>query len=324
LTPSHDAGLASATEKVNRILDRVAAQGGGSSRCLRFVVTEYGPLLAWTRCGGNDDARPAGQSEITLEREPARFYQTLGLSVEGRQAQKGHWEKHEDGWLYCHAKKKGQYHCRLLQPDAPSAVFDASLMECTAQLNAIFEECAKAKNDPKLELCLLATPAGLLLAWTRDAHSEETAGPDAVTAESPENVIYDALGLARPAGEGGPPWQFILPAVAVGAAAFAGVIIACAAGAFDGGDSSSPDATPSATARVTQATVRATRTVTPTTATDLPTDATPTVASEPTSPAEPTLAPSATVPPEPTSNLEPTRVPTRPAATPTSRIPPQT
>jgi hypothetical protein len=282
-------------------------------------VTQYGRVLVWAR---SDVAAKAG---ATPEDDPEAIARAVGISSENlRPEPRRDWVIDDEGYLlYCRRGPNNQGAPEIRIGDAPMPSHDAALIECSAQINAILADCGTKTPDSRATLALLSIPLGLFLAWTINDDETMQNPPGAITAASDVETIHRALGLARPAGGGAPPWKLVLP-VAVGAAALGGVIIACAAGAFDGDGSTTPQGASTATARVTEGrtTARATLTVTFEPATGLPGEATPTPASEPTSPSEPTAVPSPTLALEPTSNLEPTRPLATPAPTKDRDLPP--
>lgn len=283
-TPSHDDRLAACTESINRILERVAAENEGPGRCLRFLVTPYGRMLAWTRC--DDQGQLPADLGITLENDPAGFAGALGLSVESQRATGPlrDWVLDEEGNLICCRRGPNtQGVATLLRPENPSAIHDATLVECTDQINALLDACAVGNTDPRVSLALLSTPPGLFLAWTVNDDSGQPNPPGAITPLSPPDKIYKALGLAKPGG-GGPPWKVIIPVAAAGA--LAGIlIIVIAAVIFSGGDSSDGDGTPTPTTSPT-----ATETIEATETPEATEEPSPTTEVEATDTAEPTEA----------------------------------
>jgi hypothetical protein len=192
LSPFHDAGLAQCTDAINTILDEIIAKNRVPTRHPHFLVTPYAPFLAWTR----ETPDAIDERGITLEADPARFYQGLGTSVESYR------EKPARFW-YCIggskiACKKGgdtQLAGRLLNADRLSGIHDAELKGYTDRLNSVFDRYAKGNRNPGQNLSLLVTPKGLFLAWSGDDDSEGQIPRGAITALHDEEQILQALGI---------------------------------------------------------------------------------------------------------------------------------
>ena len=187
------AELARCTARINVLLEKARRQADG--RCLRFLRTPYGPLLAWASCEPETDAGEPGE-RIALEDEPEEFCQRL--AVVATTTTQNHWVAKPDGKYYCLSGGTTQFAPKLAAVDRLSDAHDARLAQCTSAINALLEQCEARYEGSGLDLCFLTVPPGFLLALTEHRHTDEGLPAGGVTAASPAADIITALSLAHP------------------------------------------------------------------------------------------------------------------------------
>lgn len=192
LSPFHDAELVKCTIAINAIFDELITRNRVRTRHPGLIVTPHIPFLAWMQPSRN----PGAGGGLRLEDNPERFYQELGISLEAyRDKPTRFW--YSIGGNKCGCKKPGdtQKVARLLEAQNLSSVHDAELRTYTNRVNAILDDCARRRRDPKDVLSLMVTPKGLFLAWSQNDDSEGPLPRGAITALHEKELIYQALGI---------------------------------------------------------------------------------------------------------------------------------
>jgi hypothetical protein len=193
LSPIHPAALATCTEGINAILDELIAKNTVRSRHPALIVTPYAPFLAWAQTA----AAPGTGREITLENNPDRFYQGLGISVAAFKPKPTRFWYCIGGGANVGCKKGGntQIVARFFTAERPSPIHDATLAEYTNRINAVLDRCDKATRTARVGLSFLVTPLGLFLALSGDDDREGPPPRGAVTAEDSDVKVLQALGI---------------------------------------------------------------------------------------------------------------------------------
>jgi hypothetical protein len=189
-TSFHDLELAKCTGEINVILDALIARNALPNRHPSFIVTPYAPFLAWMQMP-SPDARL--DRALTLESDPARFYQALGVSIAAYAPKPTRFWYWIGGGVACKKGGNTQITARLMNAERPSPIHDAELAEQTLRINAVLDRYQRA--NPRFVLSLFVTPKGLFLAWSTDDNRDGPLPRGAITALDSDDRVNEALGI---------------------------------------------------------------------------------------------------------------------------------
>jgi hypothetical protein len=106
------------------------------------------------------------------------------------------WGVVSDGHVVCRSGGDTQGVANFVEAARLTAHHDERLAGLTKQVNQLLEQ--HRSHDDGRQLAFITTPDGIMLAWTRNEHDKTWAeeSGDVVNADSPENEVREALGLA--------------------------------------------------------------------------------------------------------------------------------
>lgn len=196
--PDHDAGLQELTQQINRILSEIRSNNRDPERELAVVLTPYAPLLAWCRNSA------VVTKPVDMDGAPERFYEILAISASVARLQAGQggetrsWTFTGPGGFVCYPSKRSkQFTSLFLEAARTTPAHDEVLQSATRTINQLLRQAAQRPGPRGKELSILVTPAGLLLAWSRNEGRSYVPPAEAITWESPETVIRKALSLPQ-------------------------------------------------------------------------------------------------------------------------------
>jgi hypothetical protein len=130
---------------------------------------------------------------ITLQSDPARFYQELGVSMAAYAPKPKRYWYWIGGAVACRKGGDTQLAPRLINAQVLSPIHDAELAEQTLRINAVLDRYQRA--NPRFVLSLFVTPKGLFLAWSTDDNRIGLLPRGAITALDSDDRVNEALGI---------------------------------------------------------------------------------------------------------------------------------
>lgn len=194
--PDHDASLQDITRQVNGIVAELRARNQDPKRQLAVVLTPYAPFLVWCR---PDEAIT---KPLSLGENPRLFYEIFGIaaSVAKMQAASGgttrNWTFTGPGGYVCYPSKYAkQLTATFVEAAKTTAAHDELLQSATRRINALLQQAGALRGPAGKELSLMVTPMGLLLAWSRNEGSGYRPPREAITFDSPLEILTRELAL---------------------------------------------------------------------------------------------------------------------------------
>lgn len=195
--PDHDAQLKEYTRQLNGVLAELRARNQDPKRQPAVLLTPYAPFLAWCR---KDEVVT---KPVALDENPHLVYEVLGIagSVAKMQAANGgatrNWTFTGPGGFVCYPSKTAkQLTAAFIEAEKTTPAHDEILQSATRRINALLRQAAAIRGPAGKELSLMVTPAGLLLAWSRNEGPGYAPGRGAITGDSAVDVLMKELGSA--------------------------------------------------------------------------------------------------------------------------------
>lgn len=211
-TGYHGPELRAYTRLLNKMISELRSQNRDRSRELAILITPYVPFLAWCQLSESAVRRP-----VSAEDNPQRVYEALGISRSVAQAEdemrrlgsRGsqvlavptrNWAVKQPGSsVVCYPSPRArQSVAGFAESERSTPAHDETLRSATRRINELLSRAAAGPRPEGTELAILLTPVGLFLAWSRNEGPEFKPSPEAVTGDSPADVVIRALQLELP------------------------------------------------------------------------------------------------------------------------------